>query len=232
MRSTEGQPRYVYDLEVPWRKLESLGYERTSGRGPVSLGLELLDLSFSQFRRHQPSHEIRDVLVAACSAFLTGVNNPWPLEFPTSGIDCGCHVSMQWLGIVSSLIVPISEIVRSEDFESRPKILRGTSDPMCLEIAADFFSEQGDYDQAGRCMEELAEIFAMNLGNRSAEPYLKMADEYFDIRRSRAQKTFQDQRRRYGIFQPLISLWGNGSDSGNTIIGSPEFQAFHKFLNS
>lgn len=149
------------DLSPAWEVLGQFGIDRDNRYGPVLLGRELLIRAFELASGEGGTKSAAVVIDVAAATFLWGVIDPSLAEYVT-GVDFGRCDALMWFGISTALLVPVDQVVESPTFPNRPSIVRGQSDPRALSSASIMFESLGDFVKAGRCSEELGELFKID----------------------------------------------------------------------
>jgi len=212
------------DLSLAWELLEKLGVRRDERYGPVILGRELLIRSYSLKDGPSGMRDAGALVCAAAATFLWGVIDPKSSEYPASGVTFGRADALMWFGIAASLLVPLKGVIDSDDLPERPEILRSSSDPESLVIASRQFMLVDDYQKAGRCAEEYAELLRLHGETDACKTQFDRAAQLFtragDPARSQSAKNRVNSADRFD--NPFFRVEA-GTRQATSICGSKQF---------
>lgn len=219
------------NVDLAWTYLEQLGVQRDNGYGPVLLGRELFLRAHEMVGLENGPTNAAMLLNASIATFMWGVIEPSAKEFPLDGVEFGRLDALMWFGITTAVFVPIDTVFSSDDVPERPAFMKGSSDPMALELASFGFENLGDCIKAGRCAEELGEIAKANGKTNLAQSFFERACQMFLLGSDNQRAEIATQRART-LDNPSSPFFKRapGSLSSTTIAGSKEFHYLRSVL--
>ena len=208
-----------------------MGVGRDDRYGPVTLGRELLIRSYALKDRENGAKNASVLVNAAAITFMWGVIDPLASEYPIDGVAFGRADALMWFGIATSILLPLKGVLDSDDMPTRPDILLKTSDPESLAVASNQFVLVGDYQKAGRCAEEYAELLKIDGAVSQSKTQFNRAADFFakagDAGRSKAATGRSDATSR--LDNPFFRV-AVRSGQATTICGSRQFSELRDML--
>ena len=215
-------------LEVGRSVLARLGVTQPEELGPVMVGRELLIQASNVVERHGPSQDARAAVIAACGAFMAAVAEPDEREYGLSSREFAVADALLWFGIASGALVSTSDRVRQLDGRPDEIAVQSASDPTVLNLAGEIFARINDGVKAARCLEEMEEIFQLDVpGDPARGSHFKVAAKIFEQagRHDRVAGVLHRLNGGARLHSEFLTRRAYGAEAATTVAGSVEYQS-------